>query len=150
MHTRKSILLFGHGDGGGGPATSHLEQLARIQHCKSMPNIYLNVDPESFFKMLDDDFKHVSSQYKIPSPKWVGELYLELHQGTLTSQGLIKWQNRRAEEIMRTVDALIVYYYNLLLSKNVRQNEKILRFRETAKKLWKDTLLNQFHDVIRN
>ena len=44
-----------------------------------------------------------------PPPKWRGELYLQLHQGTLTSQALTKRLNRECENRMRLLEALLVY-----------------------------------------
>jgi alpha-mannosidase len=82
---------------------------------------------------------------------WVGELYLELHQGTLTSQALIKKQNRLCEVQLCALEALHV----LLIICGARNwlSEEQMRYcselRTEVVRLWKDTLLNQFHDVLR-
>lgn len=87
----------------------------------------------------------------IPHPVWVGELYLELHQGTLTSQSLIKKQNRQCEIQLRGLEAMHV----LLMICGARNwvNEQHKKYCEELGSiitgLWKDTLLNQFHDVLR-
>jgi alpha-mannosidase len=71
-------------------------------------------------------------------PKWVGELYLELHRGTLTTQAKVKKLNREAEhrlleaEAFATVAALGGTSYPA----------------EELERLWKLVLLNQFHDIL--
>ena len=71
-------------------------------------------------------------------PRWVGELYLELHRGTLTSQALVKKLNRESEHRLVEAEAL-----GALAARNgyVYQSDEI----ETA---WKTLLLNQFHDIL--
>lgn len=49
MSSNRSILLFGHGDGGGGPAISHLEKLKRLVNCESISRIHMNSTPDDFF-----------------------------------------------------------------------------------------------------
>ena len=39
-------------------------------------------------------------------PVWVGEIYLELHRGTLTTQGRTKYLHRRAERALITAETL--------------------------------------------
>ena len=39
-------------------------------------------------------------------PQWVGELYLELHRGTYTSQAFVKAGNRHMEARLRETEAL--------------------------------------------
>jgi alpha-mannosidase len=87
MASNKSMLLFGVGDGGGGPQISHLEQLQRLKNCEEMPYIRTDITPDMFFDSIAKDFSRCQSDSGYPPPPvWVGELYLELHQGTLTSQ----------------------------------------------------------------
>lgn len=49
MASNRSILLFGHGDGGGGPAISHLEKLRRLKPCESVSRIHTTATPDDFF-----------------------------------------------------------------------------------------------------
>lgn len=49
MASNRSILLFGHGDGGGGPAISHFEKLRRLVPCQSVSRIHTTSTPDDFF-----------------------------------------------------------------------------------------------------
>jgi alpha-mannosidase len=68
--------------------------------------VHLGLSPEIFF----DDIVNDSSSTTVKLNEWVGELYLELHQGTLTSQAKIKMQNRKCENLMRSVELLLVNF----------------------------------------
>lgn len=156
MATNRSLLLFGLGDGGGGPMASHLEQLDRLKRCKGVPRIHSNITPEEFFENISSDFSSCSERGYPPPPVWVGELYLELHQGSLTSQALLKKQNRYCENRLRGVEALCVYcwriYCMLPPCLSVPDDWNFAQLRSWTLEiegLWKETLLNQFHDVLR-
>jgi alpha-mannosidase len=69
-----------------------------------------------------------------------GELYLELHRGTLTTQGWIKKANRRAEESLRRAE--------LLLAGAPGRMGEMARARDALEEAWKLVLLNQFHDIV--
>ena len=56
QHSRRSLLLFGHGDGGGGPGQSHVEQLSRLKRAKGMPTLDTRSTPEQFFLQVEEDF----------------------------------------------------------------------------------------------
>jgi alpha-mannosidase len=145
-----SMLLYGHGDGGGGPAVSHLEQLNRYKYCNALPDISIDSHPVELFKHIEHDHTRCR-EGRIPTPRWCGELYLELHQGTLTSQANIKKLNRECEWIIRVCDVLLSYYM-LHLNCNDHNTFILNTFDEyytTIKELWKLLLLNQFHDVLR-
>eukprot|EP00605_Chrysophyceae_sp_TOSAG23-4_P002458 GSChrysophyteH1.ASY1.ANO1.2717.1 assembled CDS len=146
-HSKRSLLLFGHGDGGGGPATSHLEQLQRVQQCKGMPTIETKLTPTEFFADVEEEIGPTP-----PPPRWVGELYLELHQGTLTSQANIKKQNRQCENRLRTLEALLVYAAYGLSALPAPDatvtNDFLNAIRDEIRTLWKTVLLCQFHDVL--
>ena len=49
MASNRSLLLFGHGDGGGGPAISHFEKLRRLKPCESVARIHTDSHPNDFF-----------------------------------------------------------------------------------------------------
>lgn len=89
----------------------------------------------------------------VPHPVWRGELYLELHQGTLTSQAKIKAQNRMCEGLLRALEALHVFCLFAVKKRWVILTEEgnayLISLSSKILNLWKDTLLNQFHDVIR-
>ena len=71
-------------------------------------------------------------------PTWVGELYLELHRGTLTSIAEIKRLNRRCEFALR--DAELAWTLAALRG-NAYPREDFLA-------AWKVLLVNQFHDIL--
>ena len=72
-------------------------------------------------------------------PKWVGELYLELHRGTLTSIAAIKRGNRKCEFALRDVE--FTSTLAMLKSKSAYPTEPL-------DKAWKIVLLNHFHDIL--
>lgn len=92
----------------------------------------------------------------IPVPVWEGELYLELHQGTLTSQAQCKQLNRQCESLMRSLEALTVQLA-MVGCDNTHNTQKdshskvhfAAECHQRLRHLWKTVLLNQFHDVIR-
>ena len=82
----RSMLLYGIGDGGGGPGMEHLERLEREYDLIGIPKVK-QAFAIDFFRDLDKD------KEKFPSYK--GELYLEKHQGTYTTQARNKKYNRK-------------------------------------------------------
>lgn len=181
--TNRSLFLFGHGDGGGGPDVSHLEQLSRFRKTISMPLMDFQSTPEDFFERIEkEDFgfqvsskeflmkstsmasRHLANTYRINQemkmagrsgshsspPHYFGELYLELHQGTFTSQARMKQLNRNCEQMMTTLEALactVLYELRFVCKENWHSMRK--KVQEVLLAMWKDILLNQFHDVIR-
>ncbi len=81
----RSMLLFGHGDGGGGPAPDMFERYRRLRDLEGMPTIEIET-PERFFDKAMAEYAD--------APVWVGELYFEMHRGTYTSQSRTKQGNR--------------------------------------------------------
>jgi len=152
MASNRSLLLFGIGDGGGGPHTSHLEQLQRLKQSRGLPRMQTKTSPDEFFGKIEADFSSARGKGYPPPPRWVGELYLELHQGSLTSQADVKRQNRLCEGHLRGVDVLIVYCWRLLLEGSrdyLLENGWLRDVTVQSRALWKELLLNQFHDVLR-
>lgn len=125
----ESLLSYGWGDGGGGPDPRHLEYLSRAKDLEGLPRCTQKSVSE-FFHAIDIE----DADY----PEWVGELYLELHRGTYTTQARNKRHNRKAEFLFRDAELLstvagpfgLAYPYDELHEK------------------WRDILCNQFHDVI--
>jgi alpha-mannosidase len=93
----ESILLFGHGDGGGGPTFEQIERILKLKDVDGIPKVDI-VDPIHFFEKIE----------KKSLPKWVGELYLELHRGTFTSQANTKKGNRKCEILLRDIEILLI------------------------------------------
>ena len=120
------LNLFGIGDGGGGPSRQHIEYGRRLQNTEGSPKFK--------FAFAEEFFDKIAKTPAAKLPKWAGELYLELHRGTLTTQGLMKRYNRQLELRLREVE---------LLSAMAGTWNK-----ETLDVVWKNTLLNQFHDIL--
>jgi len=125
-----SLAPFGWGDGGGGPTREMLERARRTADLEGSPQVRIE-SPAAFFTRAEADYAD--------PPVWSGELYLELHRGTYTSQALVKQGNRRSEHLLReaelwattaTVRTGAVYPY------------------EKLDRLWKTVLLHQFHDIL--
>jgi len=124
----KSLLSYGWGDGGGGPTREHLEGFERLKVFPALPRLE--------HTRVDDFFASLPPTRNLPV--WVGELYLELHRATLTTQGRVKKLNREAEH--RLVEAEVLSSIAWLSGKVYPQKRL-----ETA---WKTLLLNQFHDIL--
>ena len=123
-----SLLSYGWGDGGGGPDRRHLEYLDRSKDLEGLPRCH-QMKVKDFFKKIDG-----AAEY----PEWVGELYLELHRGTYTTQAHNKRNNRKAELQYRDVEFV----------SSVAETMGLPYPREELLKNWKKLLCQQFHDVI--
>jgi alpha-mannosidase len=81
-----ALLVFGNGDGGGGPLNKMLENLRRVRAAanvsRDIPVVHMGTSVEDFFLDVERDTKHGQTL-----PNWHGELYLEFHRGTYTSHG---------------------------------------------------------------
>ena len=130
--SQSALMLYGHGDGGGGPTHDMLEQLKRISVGIEGIPLVKNTHPEKFFQELEAKHSH-------ELVTWVGELYFEYHRGTYTTQAKNKAYNRRCELLMRDIEFAQALE---LISSNCTDHM------ESTEALWKIVLLNQFHDVI--
>jgi alpha-mannosidase len=130
-YTNESILLFGNGDGGGGPIPEMIERLRRLSDNDGLPKTkYGNV--EDFYKRLETNSKEFV--------KWRGELYFELHRGTYTTHAAVKRYNRKSEFLLRDLEILSVFASKLTKGYNYPKND--------IKGFWKNVCRNQFHDVL--
>jgi alpha-mannosidase len=121
------MVLFGVGDGGGGPKAEHIEQGIRQQNLEGTPKVKFG-RADAFFDRI--------SKASDELPVWSGELYLELHRGTLTTQSRTKRGNRKLEQALRETE----YLLSCCDISTYPQDE--------LDALWKTLLLNQFHDII--
>ncbi|XP_060116165.1 alpha-mannosidase 2C1 [Heteronotia binoei] len=126
-----SAALFGFGDGGGGPTQKMLDRLKRMKDTDGLPRVQMST-PDQFFSSLEK----VESQLCT----WVGELFLELHNGTYTTHGQIKKGNRECERLLHDVEVLSSFALSRKPSFRYRSDE--------LQRLWRLLLLNQFHDVL--
>lgn len=121
----KTVYLYGIGDGGGGPDVGHVERLVRMKKMKCMPKMRDGMVSEIFEEL---------NQKQNMLPTYQGELYLERHQGVLTSQNRHKQWNKCIEERLKLVESF-------LASKGIN------KYDDTLDEIWKEVLLYQFHDV---
>nr|XP_021523910.1 alpha-mannosidase 2C1 isoform X2 [Aotus nancymaae] len=126
-----SAFLFGFGDGGGGPTQTMLDRLKRLSNTDGLPRVQLS-SPRQLFSALESGSGQLCT--------WVGELFLELHNGTYTTHAQIKKGNRECERILHDVE--------LLSSLALARNAQFLYPAAQLQHLWRLLLLNQFHDVV--
>ncbi|KAI8866498.1 hypothetical protein GQ42DRAFT_139750, partial [Ramicandelaber brevisporus] len=89
LFTNESLLLYGNGDGGGGPTPEFIEKYNRLKNIEGLPTVEQG-HPNDFYARVERD-----SGDKLMT--WKGELYFELHRGTYTSQAAVKRGNRLCE-----------------------------------------------------
>lgn len=130
------LISFGYGDGGGGVNRDLLEARRRLDKIPGLPNVKTSTAGEYFGKLkktIKDTEQYVHT--------WDGELYLEYHRGTYTSQGYNKRMNRKMELLYRKAEWLTVM-------NAVRQKDLHMAEQEKLTGGWKMILTNQFHDII--
>ncbi|MPV35577.1 alpha-mannosidase [Georgenia subflava] len=125
-----SLVPFGWGDGGGGPTREMLAAAARTKDLEGSPAVTLG-SPREFFE-------RAQAEYQNP-PVWSGELYLEFHRGTYTSQARTKAGNRRSEHLLREAE--------LWASAAAVRTGAAYPY-EQLERAWHTVLLNQFHDIL--
>jgi alpha-mannosidase len=100
-----SMLLYGNGDGGGGPTRDMLSRCDILGDIDGLPLLKQST-PTQFFQELE------ACDAERPLCVWDGELYLELHQGTLTTQAHEKKFNRMCEAMMHALEAGAVMWWH--------------------------------------
>ena len=128
------FMIYGHGDGGGGPTREMVETVRRFE--RGIPGA-----PKVKQGALGPYFHDLSERMVCEPgtfPTWVGELYFECHRGTLTSVGKVKRDNRKAEIRLREIELLAV----LAMRAGTRYPANAID------QLWRILLLNQFHDIL--
>jgi len=125
----EALILFGIGDGGGGPGENHLETARRVENLNGVCPV-----TQGFAEPL---MKRMAQKNKGRLPVWSGELYLEKHQGTYTTQALNKYWNRRSEMNLRELE------FAYCLCGGCTSEEKA-----ELDMIWKEILLYQFHDIL--
>ncbi|KAL5339219.1 glycosyl hydrolases family 38 N-terminal domain-containing protein [Aspergillus crustosus] len=134
-----SLLVFGKGDGGGGPTFGHLEKLRRCRGLSDktglLPRATMGGSVDEYFAKLEKKF---SDGTKFPT--WYGELYFELHRGTYTTQANNKRNNRRAEFLLRELE--------FLATVASLADPEYTYPKKDIDSMWEGTLLCQFHDCL--
>ncbi|MFD1055204.1 alpha-mannosidase [Terrabacter terrigena] len=129
--SRRALIPFGFGDGGGGPEREMLERARRLRSLEGSPAVEVGT-AQSFFDGVRDE-------YADRAPTWVGELYLELHRGTLTSQRAMKVGNRGCEALLRQAELV----WTLVAVHGLGEWPA-----ERLRLVWERLLLLQFHDIL--
>lgn len=126
------LYIYGWGDGGGGPTEEMLESAQTLRNLPNFPQVQLG-RVDDYFKRL---YERVWNNPRLPI--WSGELYLEYHRGTYTSQARTKQANRLAELTYRTAEWL-----NAWATTQGAPNQQ-----DTLDQGWQLIMLNQFHDIL--
>ncbi|TGJ86942.1 hypothetical protein E0Z10_g1832 [Xylaria hypoxylon] len=131
-----SLLVFGKGDGGGGPTWQHIEKLRRCRGISDqigrLPRIHMGNTVDDFFDKLQEKASSLVT--------WYGELYFELHRGTYTTQAKNKLNNRRAEIMLRDLELLATIAS--IKHGSYKYPKAQIDF------MWEAVLLCQFHDCL--
>lgn len=130
------LLSYGYGDGGGGVNREMLEMRRRFDRMPGMPHVKTGT-ADTFFQGLQERVADTDSYVHT----WDGELYLEYHRGTYTSQAYNKLMNRKLELLYRETE--------WLGSLQAVLNGSWAGYRQSElTEGWKIILRNQFHDII--
>ncbi len=132
---RELLLAYGYGDGGAGPTRQMLDQAHVLAELPGLPEVRLGRADE-YFAQLHQRLRDLSSL-----PAWDGELYLEYHRGTYTTQGWLKRAHRRAEGRLLLAEMLDAW----LPAAN--QDDRDAR-KATLDEAWRTLLLHEFHDIL--
>ncbi|GAA3378228.1 glycoside hydrolase family 38 C-terminal domain-containing protein [Streptomyces sannanensis] len=127
---RRSLAPTGWGDGGGGTTREMVAKAARLRSLEGSATVRWEAPTEFFAK--------AEAEYPNP-PVWVGELYLELHRATLTSQAQTKQGNRRSEHLLREAE---------LWAATAAVRAGFPYPHQQLDRVWKTVLLHQFHDIL--
>ncbi|MGB8980271.1 MAG: alpha-mannosidase, partial [Anaerolineales bacterium] len=126
------LMAYGYGDGGGGPTLEMLENIEVMKQFPAIPQVR-----HSSVKAFFDSIAPITGSRMMPV--WNGELYLEYHRGTYTTQARNKRANRKSEFLLHDAE-FIAAYASLLTNYQYPTTE--------FTNAWRTVCLNQFHDVI--
>ncbi|MEK8129342.1 alpha-mannosidase [Paenibacillus filicis] len=132
---RKLLLAYGYGDGGGGVNRDMLEMRQRLSTMPGLPQVTTG-RADAYFEELLETVEETGSYVHT----WDGELYLELHRGTYTSQAYNKRMNRKLELLYKETEWMAV---RQALTGGWERYPQ-----EELYEGWKIILRHQFHDII--
>ncbi|MER5304680.1 glycoside hydrolase family 38 C-terminal domain-containing protein [Streptomyces lasiicapitis] len=127
---RHSLAPTGWGDGGGGTTREMIAKAGRLRDLEGSATVQWET-PAAFFEKAEAEYPN--------APVWVGELYLELHRATLTSQAGTKQGNRRSEHLLREAE---------LWAATAAVRAGFPYPYQELDRIWKTVLLHQFHDIL--
>lgn len=130
------LISYGYGDGGGGVNRDLLEFRRRIDKIPGLPHLKTST-AGAYFRKLKETVENTDQYVNI----WDGELYLEYHRGTYTSQAYNKRMNRKMELLYRRAEWMTAMSAMGAGDLSWAEQEKLTRG-------WKLILTNQFHDII--
>ena len=125
-----SLLAVGYGDGGGGVTPEYVEREMQLRDFPVLPKARWS-RVEDFFAAAHETGK------KTELPIWQGDIYLELHRATLTTQSATKKAHRQAERALITAETLA----SLAALLGGEQPESL-------EHIWRVVLKNEFHDIL--
>jgi len=125
------MIAYGHGDGGGGPTRAMLDSSREMAAHPGLPRVQLST--------AIDFMEALERQAGPKLPTWNGELYLELHRGTYTSQARNKRENRKCEFLLHDAEFLAAW---------ASLNGDFAYPHDELRRAWELLCLNQFHDII--
>ena len=131
--SRETLISYGYGDGGGGTTRGMIENIRAINQIPGMPT----VKPATAREFFDRIHENVAQTDRYV-PLWDGELYLEYHRGTYTSQARNKWHNRKLENALGQIEWLAS------LAELAGGTYPAAALHDC----WETVLRDQFHDVI--
>lgn len=118
------LMAYGFGDGGGGPSEDAVRRAIYTEKHFSEAEVK-HITVSDFMRRLA----------KQQLPHYFGELYLELHRGTYTTNHLLKQNNRRLEEALHDAELISVFTGDKGAKKLTDELYDVL-------------LINQFHDIL--
>ncbi len=124
---------IGEGDGGGGTTLDDLELIKRQKNLQGLPKNSW----QTMSKSLDKIFKNLVPEYD-------GELYLELHRGTYSTQAKTKKYHRQLDKKLHNVEYLVSLFH----INNQISYEQIKMYKEHLDYCWRLFCINQFHDIL--
>ncbi|QQS24513.1 MAG: alpha-mannosidase [Actinomycetota bacterium] len=123
-----SLVCFGHGDGGGGATDTMLARARLSANWQGTPAVRIG--------SADGFFAETLAEYGDDAPVWVGELYLEKHRGTYSSQVATKQGNRRCELALHEAEL-----WSASAGAGRWPGAELGA-------LWREVLTQQFHDIL--
>jgi alpha-mannosidase len=128
------LMSYGYGDGGGGPTPEMLENIRQMEGLAATPQVRCGTTA-GFFQ----DLEHwATTGGRLPT--WNGELYLEYHRGTYTTQARNKRANRKSEFLLHDAE--------FLASVASALDPAYLYPHRDLRQAWELVCLNQFHDIL--
>jgi alpha-mannosidase len=125
-----TLLAIGYGDGGGGTTPEMVERELQL---RDFP-----VLPKARWGHVADFFAGAQARGRqVDFPVWQGEIYLELHRATLTTQSGVKRRHRQAERALITAEtvASLAHMLGAAAPKSLEPQ-------------WRVVLKNEFHDIL--